>query len=70
MVQIMSKLYCEGITMYRGVIEVTPKDNKFSRFSVIGDIMIKDNIYYVKGSSYPADIVTELGECSIAEIEK
>lgn len=49
-------LICEGIKMFRGVIEITPK-NDTPPFMCYGDIMIKEGIYYAEGRSFPSEIV-------------
>lgn len=56
-------LNCEGYRMFRGKATVTPCNGK-EPFTVVGDWLYKPewNCWYVNGSSYPAEIVTDIRE--------
>ena len=56
-------LKSEGYMMFRGKATIVPKNDK-PPYTVTGDWLYKPehNCWYVGGSSYPAEIVTNIRE--------
>lgn len=57
-------LKCEGYKMFYGEATVTPKNDRFPPFAVLGTWLYKPeyDCWYVNGSSYPASIVSDFKE--------
>lgn len=57
-------LKSEGYMMFRGKATIVPKNKIFKEYELEGDWLYKPehNCWYVGGSSYPAEIVTNIRE--------
>ena len=57
-------LSSEGYKMFRGTARIVPLTGRYKPYEVTGDWLYKPewDCWYVKGSSYPAEIVKDIRE--------